>query len=590
MIELAAKSDAPQFAPRDIRSGVWRRMLFVTMLTIAVVHQDFAVSVSAGARSTGVPQFDEAVAAGVKFLKASAGRAEPSRKALAAYALFKAGEPLSSPIVAEGIEIAASSVSSGGFRPRVEYDHIYESGLFAMFLADVDPVRYQPVLQKIAEYVESAQRDDGSWSVGLQRDWDISMCQYALLALWAAQRAGCEVSPETLDRSAAMHRAYQQGDGGWTYNPAVRGPSGKAESTRNMTLAAVSSLGIAETLFYGPPKPKKEKPVKKFGVLEEDTSLVVATEEKPAAFPTFKPTMSRGDLRKLILAGITYEQKNYNAVNRHDKFPLYFYYTAERALSIAGIREISGNDWYQAYGEGLLVLQGESGSWKETWLDDQISGTSFAILFFMRSTQQILDKLYGPALQRGNRGNPFGDKPVAAETKSLDMLLSAIDNVDLNNSELNEAPDLADDIVRSVTSIRDPKELIGQKERLKALVNHPEPDVRRPVYWALGKTGELSLVPTILKGLRDSSVDVNVEAEQALRFIARRPAGFGYPVNPLDGAETADERTKTQKVRAWRDKAVKSWLDWYLSVQSFEDQQTVNQVELFRLKNPDAVQ
>ncbi|MFN9970838.1 MAG: HEAT repeat domain-containing protein, partial [Phycisphaerae bacterium] len=145
-------------------------------------------------------------------------------------------------------------------------------------------------------------------------------------------------------------------------------------------------------------------------------------------------------------------------------------------------------------------------------------------------------------------------------------------------------------IVRSVTSIRDPKELIGQKERLKALVNHPEPDVRRPVYWALGKTGELSLVPTILKGLRDSSVDVNVEAEQALRFIARRPAGFGYPVNPLDGAETADERTKTQKVRAWRDKAVKSWLDWYLSVQSFEDQQTVNQVELFRLKNPDAVQ
>lgn len=37
----------------------------------------------------------------------------------------------------------------------------------------------------------------------------------------------------------------------------------------------------------------------------------------------------------------------------------------------------------------------------------------------------------------------------------------------------------------------------------------------------------------MLDGIRDNSVDVNIEAIQALRFIARKPQGFGETLAPF---------------------------------------------------------
>ena len=539
----------------------------------------FPKDAAAAAKTTKVPRYDKAVQRGVEYLKKTVTQqSDPSRSVLAAYALFKAGESIESPIVKRGLEIAEQSAGTAGFRPHLAYDHVYESGLYCMFLTDVDPVKYKSTIQVIADYVASVQHPDGAWS-DTPRDADTSMCQYAMLALWAAHRAECRIPPETLDRAATWHIQHRWPDGGWGYRETPPGAQTKSKSSRNMTMAAVSSLGISRLLLYGPPEADPEvEPQKKFGILQKEEQLGGAG--RGSMFADYRPRNDLAALKKAISWGVGYESENYRPINIHEFFPIYFYYSAERALSISGISTIAGKDWYTAYGDGLLTLQGASGSWTETFKKDEISGTSFAILYFMRSTQQILDKHYGPALQKGNRGNPLAVKSSSTEVKSLDRLLNSLDNVDLNNPELDSGPDFADEIVRSVQSISDRKQLIGQVDRLKALVKHPDPDVRQPVYWALGRTGDISLAPILLKGLRDPNVDVNVEAELALRFLARRPSGFNLSTNPLEGAEKADDAERLRIVNQWRDKAVREWSNWYRNVQPYEDTGSIDELEL----------
>ena len=60
------------------------------------------------------------------------------------------------------------------------------------------------------------------------------------------------------------------------------------------------------------------------------------------------------------------------------------------------------------------------------------------------------------------------------------------------------------------------------------------------------------MVPLLLKGLRDPNVDVNVEADQALRYIARKPGGVGVSNNPLAGAETAQMMPTSELERVVR--------------------------------------
>lgn len=535
--------------------------------------------VSAERKSSGIPRYDAAVDRGAAFLKANVtiGTTSPEKVVLAAYALFKAGEPVTSPIVQEGIRIAAESVNESGFHPHVAYDHLYEAGLFAMFLADVNPELYQPAIQQMANYVSAVQKQDGSWSESASRPGDVSMSQYAVLCLWAAQRAKCTVSPSTLDRSAAWHLSHRGSDGGWSYRPGTNEGTYPGVSTRNTTMAVISSLAVTRILFYGPQsKEKKATEEKRFDVLEKVEEP--SEEAIGSAFPDFKPQTSKGVLTAAIERGVAYEVANFNPVHVHQNFPIYLYYSAERALSVAQIETIGGQDWFTAYGDGLLSMQNQEGAWNEPRTGDLV-GTSLAVLYFMRSTKQIFEKQYGLGRQRGDRGNPFGDKEVKREPTELDLLIGDIEKMDF--SELDETPiEIADEIVRSVISIDDPEKLVGQADKLKSLMKHPSPDVRRAACWALGRTGDFNLIPLMLDGIRDPDVDVNVEAISALRYIARRPNGFGETLNPLEGMKNASDEERVRVANEWRQKTIKAWSNWYFYVRPHEEQDGFDQLLL----------
>jgi hypothetical protein len=517
-----------------------------------------------------VPRFDVAVAKSVGYLQANREKIGERDKTLAAYALLKAGVKVNDPVVAEGIKIANERAEASGYSG---YDHIYLAGVDAMLLADSgDPETYLTGLQNIARYVESVQRADGSWSDGAQQPGDVSMSQYGILALWAAKRVGCDVSPGAFDRAAAFYASGRNSDGGWGYRPGTtKGPGGGA-STHNMTLAGAGTVAVCRTMLHGPKgyrgKAAAEDP-KKFGVLAKAEVDDPSVSKNGSVYPDYSARSSAGNLDDIVSRGISWNNARFEPVSKA-AHKIYFYYTLERASALADLKE----GWFTTYGDGLLSLQQSDGSFNT--FSNQTVGTSLAILYFVRSTKQILDKQYSGGVMMGGRdaSELFGDKKKKKDIGPLDELLAAMENADLDKLDVNP-----DDLVEKI-QFGSKEDLIGQIDLLKKLLKHPDATNRQAAFFALGRTGDFSLIPLMLQGLRDPNVGVNSEALQALRYISRKPGGFGLKVDPLDGPRTSSEAQKVVRANAWRTKAYRTWHGWYASVRPYQELDGLDALEL----------
>ena len=524
-------------------------------------------------KSTKVPRFDAAVSKAVGYLEANGAKTPETEKTLVSYALLKAGLPPSHPLIAEGIEIAKKRALTGGYHG---YDHIYLSGVDAMLLADTDSDRYFNELQQISNYVASAQHQDGSWSDAPQQPGDVSMSQYGILTLWAGQRAGCEISPDVVDRAAAFLLKGRNNDAGWPYRPGTKSGPGSGASTHNMTLAGAGSLAVVRTMLHGPKGLKAEATAKaplKFGVLQKADSEADAGNQSGGAFPAYNAKNSVQVLDEAVNRGIAWADTRFTPISRAEH-KIYFYYALERASALADLKE----GWFTTYGDGLLTLQGADGSFNTH--QKFYVGTSFAILYFMRSTQQIINKQFGKGRMTGDRDltNLYGEKK--KEKKELGPLDELLGAMMTNVEDLEKLDDAAADAVIEKVQFSSRDDLVGQVDLLKKLLDRRDAENRRTAYWALGRTGDFNLIPLMMQGLRDPSVDCNVEALRSLRYIARKPNGFGLSLNPLAGAETADNDRKVEVANQWRTKAYKTWGDWYRTVRPFDEGGGLDELEL----------
>jgi hypothetical protein len=103
----------------------------------------------------------------------------------------------------------------------------------------------------------------------------------------------------------------------------------------------------------------------------------------------------------------------------------------------------------------------------------------------------------------------------------------------------------------------DPSQLVVEDvdeksaRRLQQLVRGGEPSVRLLAVRALGRTGNVDYVPSLLYALTDPDRRIVLEARGSLQFIARRFDGFGPP----DGFSEQQ-----------RFDAIEAWKNWYLSL------------------------
>ncbi len=185
-----------------------------------------------------------AIAKGASFLRVVAGKSHGGEKTLVALALLKSGAAPDSPEIREALDEVLKKFGDGKYQAGGH--HIYEAGVEATLLTDLDAERYKPQIQLLADYIVGQQKNTGGWDYpsGHPADspGDTSVIQYALLGLWAAERAGVKVNPLVWQRTLEWHAQYQSKDGGFAYIPGFQIGDGQGNSTLNMSVNAVGSM------------------------------------------------------------------------------------------------------------------------------------------------------------------------------------------------------------------------------------------------------------------------------------------------------------------------------------------------------------
>jgi hypothetical protein len=217
-----------------------------------------------------------------------------------------------------------------------------------------------------------------NWNNGanppVPQDWDNSNTQFAILALWVAQRHGIAID-RTIDLAEKKHfRPLQMGkgadpegnytdlDGSWYYDR--NGGPGWRNSSRwpSMTCAGLLALAEAHGVTKDPTE-RKQKP------LDDEA----------------------------IKRGLDLLAREIGKPKENRPMDLYFLWSLERVAVLFKLDKIGGKDWY-AWGRNILLpVQQQDGSWKDGayYGNNPLLDTCFALLFLKQANlaKDLTDKL-----------------------------------------------------------------------------------------------------------------------------------------------------------------------------------------------------
>lgn len=304
---------------------------------------------AAAAPATAAPQdarplavrVDEAVQRGVRHLMETqeleghwrrGGAARTGVTALAAYALIKSG------VDRQHLAVRRAMASLELAKPQQTYD----AACLLLLLAAHGPTEHQDRIQELARWLEDTQKN-GVWGYPGGTP-DLSNTQYAAMGLWAAERAGAEVS-DSVWRDLARALPRYHGRGAFGYHP--------GDKSETMTTAGVACASLC--LSFG-------------GFTEQR-----------------RRTGKSRELARMRDAGLAWLGARYTAERLRSGAGLgYYLYGLERACAVADAREIGGTDWYEVGAEYLLEMEAKEGDWRSLY--GAPLGTSFALLFLRRAT------------------------------------------------------------------------------------------------------------------------------------------------------------------------------------------------------------
>lgn len=533
-------------------------------------------------------QIQQAIGRGATWLESNITKeSDPGVESLAALALVKAKVPANRAAVQTVVQKVLQRIQNGEY--TASSHHVYQAGVEATLLVEVNPQQYQGQILAITNYIVGQQLPNGAWDYPTGREGvgDTSVTQYACLGLWAAERAGIKIPVTVWDNAMQWHITRQNTDGGFAYLPGTPGGNEKGASSINMTLAALGSLlicarhalpgradSIAQLLDQQQERRQVEGP--KFGVLEA-VDLTEAPDVDTPADPT-NSTIDIQQLKDCVQRAFNWTAGRIATTKGDSHYPVYFYYTLERMAALADVEQIGRINWFSDCADVLLGVQKPEGNWVITQF--AVRDTAFVLLFLTRSTGAILKRTtpvdpLGGGLLAGGRGGlddlsqvvaSGGDIKQKKDLGPLDQLLAALENPsDLDLEAVQEQ------IIEKV-QIGDRSTLIGQKDLLVRYVKHPNAEIRRTAIWALGRTDDLSLARLLIDALDDVDVGVMIEARNALCWLARKPNGLGEAPEPTANlpADATDEQRKAA-VASWHAELVKKWGAWYLENRPYAD-------------------
>lgn len=542
-------------------------------------------------QSTAYPQppkaeIDAAIKRGVAFLKTKKDYGRTGMNAFVAYTLLKSGESPESPYIQTCVKNILADHKNKNEEGELFYkpggDYNYCAGVQLMVLEALSPELYYAEIRATSEFLISTQLPGGGWFYpqDTPNNGDTSISQYAILGLWAAERAGMIIPTTVWDKAARWHLATQLPTGAFSYHPGDRGGSAPKHT---MAVAGTGSMYVISMQLY-PDGKLREGPVnkqgapakKRFGFLEK---IELTEKEKGAADnnPFSKPTISYAALQGGKSKGANWIVNNYN-VRNPTGWPNYYLYGIERIAALADAKKLGPHDWYADGARQLLTTQLNDGSWKG--VGNFHASTCLAVIFLSKATVKTLGRRYKPepvgsGLLAGGRGLPKNlsevqmrngkveSKKLAGDLSELLAQLEDPANADLDSTQ--------ETLVETIT-LGDREKLIQQKDRVLKLIDARSPDVRRTAIWALSRTNDFRMAPHLIRALKDPDLGVRIEARNGLCTLSRKIHGLGMPADPLaEAPENLAEADRLKIVESWSDETTKRWQSWYNSIKPFDE-------------------
>ncbi len=257
----------------------------------------------------------------------------------------------------------------------------YEVSLMiSALVAAKDGTRDHALIERLARRLESGQTASGSWgyAAGEARGGDRSNAQFGVLGLRDAASIGYPVDRQVWERARRHWLNSQIAHGGWDYN-------GGGDASGSMTCAGIATLAITNRML-------------------QDDSLDVRPDGTVDCCrqPPTDEALERG---------IDWLARSFSVRTNpgHGNWTLYYLYAVERAGRLTGRRFFGRFDWYREGARKLAREQLARGDWNTGGVEQQVVGTSLALLFLSKGLARVVvNKLqYGPPDPR-RPGEPSG--------------------------------------------------------------------------------------------------------------------------------------------------------------------------------------
>jgi hypothetical protein len=256
----------------------------------------------------------------------------------------------------------------------------YVVSLQTMVFARAEPEKDRLAIDRNVKWLERTQIEQGprkgAWSYGEQGgSGDNSNSQFALLALYEAERAGVSASDRTWRLAKAYWEKCQNVDGSWSYE--ITGT--QAASSGSMTCAGITSLAIAADRVQA-------------------SNARVAGDQIECCLPNDGKDADRIEL------GLQWLGRHYSVAHNPGtgQYLLYYLYGLERVGRLTARRFLplvprpgqpDKADWYREGAEQLVRSQDSlSGFWTGVGHaeDKPLIGTSFSLLFLSKGRWPVL--------------------------------------------------------------------------------------------------------------------------------------------------------------------------------------------------------
>lgn len=344
----------------------------IVLIAVFVVTASISLNIVSAQDELTPERINRAIDGAVAYLKREqapdgtwpeASGGEAGATALCTLALLNAGVPVEDPAIQKALE-----------RLRIPQSNpwTYSTALRVMVFANATPERDRAIIEKHVRWLERTQitRPESLGGWGYPSAYaDNSNSQFAILALYEAERAGVKADIMTWRRAQTYWKAQQHRSGAWGYS-ALETQADHARSARgSMTCAGIGSLTIIA------------------GAVQKGNARVEGDDVLCCQDPD--------DTDDAIQRGLEWLTRNFRITenpNFGEQYRLYYLYGLERIGRLTARRFIGDHDWYREGADFLLRLKGDLNDHWGPLRGEQHPhvNTSLALLFLTKGRRPTL--------------------------------------------------------------------------------------------------------------------------------------------------------------------------------------------------------